>query len=110
MPLEPSSASALSRRAFLGRGLALAGGLAVAGAAGGVFADVATAAPDPKTYFPLVLSSDLYASGLLFGLTHGYDLERSGALANLCAGECISHLGARPAQSLAALAAAEGLL
>ena len=65
MPLDPFLERALTRRAFLGRGLAAAGGLAVAG---GVLADAAWAgdtgsAPDPETYFPLVLSSDLYASG-----------------------------------------------
>jgi hypothetical protein len=72
MPLDPSGDHALSRRAFLGRGLAAAGGLALAG---GTFADVAAAAPDAKTFFPLVLSSDLYASGqpqrLVFALSHG---------------------------------------
>jgi sugar/nucleoside kinase (ribokinase family) len=55
-------------------------------------------------------AGDLYAAGFLFGLTHGYDLERCARLASLCAGEVISHLGARPATSLAQLAAAEGLL
>ena len=74
MPLDPCSAGALSRRAFLGRGLAVAGGLAVASAAGGLLADAAGAAPNPKTYFPLVLSSDLYASAqpqrLVLALAH----------------------------------------
>jgi len=54
-------------------------------------------------------AGDLYAAGFLFGLTHGYDLERCARLANLCAAECISHLGARPATSLADLAAGAGL-
>jgi hypothetical protein len=76
MPLDPFLERALTRRAFLGRGLAAAGGLAVAG---GVLADASWAgdtgsAPDPETYFPLVLSSDLYASGqpqrLVFALSH----------------------------------------
>ena len=75
MPLDPFFERALTRRAFLGRGLAAAGGLAVAG---GLLADAAwagdTSAPDPKTYFPLVLSSDLYASAqpqrLVFALSH----------------------------------------
>ncbi|MBA3653807.1 MAG: adenosine kinase [Actinobacteria bacterium] len=54
-------------------------------------------------------AGDLYAAGFLFGITHGYDLERAGRLANLCAAEVISHLGARPAVSLADLAATHGL-
>ncbi len=61
----------LSRREFLGGGLAAAGGLALAGS----LADDAFAAPNPKTYFPLVLSSDLYASSqpqrMVFALSHG---------------------------------------
>ncbi|HZN13429.1 MAG TPA: adenosine kinase [Acidimicrobiales bacterium] len=52
-------------------------------------------------------AGDLYAAGFLFGLTHGYDLERCARLGNLCAGECISHIGPRPAVSLADLAARE---
>ena len=61
----------LSRRAFLGGTLALAGGIAL----GTGFPDTAGAAPNPKTYFPLVLSSDLYASNqpqrLVIALSHG---------------------------------------
>jgi sugar/nucleoside kinase (ribokinase family) len=49
-------------------------------------------------------AGDLYASGFLYGLTHGYDLGRSGRLGALAAGEVISHLGARPEASLAELA------
>jgi sugar/nucleoside kinase (ribokinase family) len=52
-------------------------------------------------------AGDLYAAGFLFGLTHGYDLERAARLANLCAGECITHIGPRPVVSLAELAARE---
>jgi sugar/nucleoside kinase (ribokinase family) len=52
-------------------------------------------------------AGDMYAAGFLYGLTHGMDLEQCGRLANLCAGECISHLGGRPATSLAELAAKE---
>jgi hypothetical protein len=77
MALDPFLERALSRRAFLGRGLAVAGGLALAGGAAGAFADAAAAAPNRKTYFPLVLSSDLYASDqpqrLVFALSHGTD-------------------------------------
>jgi fructokinase len=54
-------------------------------------------------------AGDLYAAGVLYGLTHGYDLDRAGRLGSLCAGEVISHLGPRPATSLAALASEHGL-
>jgi hypothetical protein len=73
MPPAPLSAGALSRRAFLGGALGAAGGLAAASA----FPQLAWASdstPDPKTYFPLVLSSDLAASSepqrLVFALAH----------------------------------------
>ncbi len=50
-------------------------------------------------------AGDLYAAGFLYGFTHGHDLATSGRLASLAAAEVISHLGARPAQALAELAA-----
>jgi sugar/nucleoside kinase (ribokinase family) len=50
-------------------------------------------------------AGDLFAAGFLYGLTHGYDLGTAGRLATLAAAEVIGHLGARPQQSLAALAA-----
>lgn len=49
-------------------------------------------------------AGDLYAAGFLFGLTHGHDLEVCGRLGSIAAAEVISHVGARPAQPLAALA------
>ncbi len=55
-------------------------------------------------------AGDLYAAGLLFGLTRGLDLATSGRIGALAAGEVISHFGARPEASLAELAAAKGLL
>lgn len=55
-------------------------------------------------------AGDAYAAGLLFGLARGYDLERAGALGSLAASEVISHFGARPEQSLKALAAKAGLV
>jgi sugar/nucleoside kinase (ribokinase family) len=48
-------------------------------------------------------AGDLYAAGFLYGYTHGFGLEASGALASLAAGEVISHVGARPETSLATL-------
>jgi sugar/nucleoside kinase (ribokinase family) len=45
-------------------------------------------------------AGDLYAAGVLYGLTHGYDLATCGRLGSLGAAEVISHLGARPEVSL----------
>ncbi|NNL89370.1 MAG: adenosine kinase [Marinicaulis sp.] len=55
-------------------------------------------------------AGDAYAAGLLFGLAKGADLAKAGGLGSLCASEVISHFGARPAQSLKALASNAGLL
>jgi sugar/nucleoside kinase (ribokinase family) len=41
-------------------------------------------------------AGDLYAAGFLHGYTHGASLERAGNMGSICAGEVISHLGARP--------------
>src|SRR5579884_3661565 len=54
-------------------------------------------------------AGDLYASGFLFGLTHGLPLPTCGALGSLCAAEIISHFGARPEAELRQLAADAGL-
>jgi sugar/nucleoside kinase (ribokinase family) len=48
-------------------------------------------------------AGDLYASGFLYGWTHGYGLARAGRIASLAAAEAISHVGARPQTSLKAL-------
>jgi sugar/nucleoside kinase (ribokinase family) len=55
-------------------------------------------------------AGDLYASGFLFGLTHGRSLGECGRLGSLAAAEVISHLGARPQASLRTLAVKAGLL
>jgi sugar/nucleoside kinase (ribokinase family) len=55
-------------------------------------------------------AGDLYASGFLFGLTHGRDLAACGRLGSLCAAEIIGHFGARPETPLKDLAAKAGLL
>jgi hypothetical protein len=57
MASEPISPRVLTRRAFLGTGLAATGGLLLAGTLGSP-----AGAVDTKKFFPLVLSSDLYAS------------------------------------------------
>lgn len=49
-------------------------------------------------------AGDLYAAGFLHGLTQGKSLHDCGRIGALCAGEIISHYGARPETSLAELA------
>jgi sugar/nucleoside kinase (ribokinase family) len=48
-------------------------------------------------------AGDLYAAGVLFGLTQGYELDVAGRIGSICAAEVISHYGARPEVSLAEL-------
>ena len=55
-------------------------------------------------------AGDLFAAGLLYGLTHGMNPVDSARLGGLCAAEVISHTGARPESDLRALATAAGLL
>ena len=55
-------------------------------------------------------AGDLYASGFLFGVARGLDLETAGRLGSLAAAEIISHIGARPEVKLADLARKAGLL
>jgi sugar/nucleoside kinase (ribokinase family) len=54
-------------------------------------------------------AGDLFAAGFLYGLTHGANPERCARLGSLCAGEVITHLGARPQRDLGALADEAGL-
>jgi len=55
-------------------------------------------------------AGDLYAAGLLFGLTRGLPLPTCGAIGSLCAAEIISHVGARPEARLDRLVASAGLV
>ncbi|HEX4221520.1 MAG TPA: adenosine kinase, partial [Pseudonocardiaceae bacterium] len=48
-------------------------------------------------------AGDAYAAGFLHGLTHGLSLPECGRLGSIAGAEVISHLGARPQTSLAAL-------
>lgn len=52
-------------------------------------------------------AGDLFAAGVLGGLTSGHDVATSLRLGSLAAAEVISHFGARPEASLAELARAE---
>jgi sugar/nucleoside kinase (ribokinase family) len=51
-------------------------------------------------------AGDLYASGVLFGLSRGMPLATCGRLGALAAAEVISHVGARPLKPLGELAGA----
>jgi sugar/nucleoside kinase (ribokinase family) len=55
-------------------------------------------------------AGDLFASGFLYGLAIGADPVEAARLGSLCAGEVISHLGARPEEDLESLAITAGLL
>jgi sugar/nucleoside kinase (ribokinase family) len=48
-------------------------------------------------------AGDLFAAGFLFGYTQGLPVVTAGRIGAVCAGEIISHFGARPATSLADL-------
>ena len=48
-------------------------------------------------------AGDLYAAGVLFGLSGGHDLATCARLGSIAAAEVISHFGARPEASLAEL-------
>jgi sugar/nucleoside kinase (ribokinase family) len=60
----------------------------------------------PDTLVDTTGAGDLYAAGLLFGLSRGLDLATCGRLGSLAAAEVISHVGARPMKPLAELAGA----
>ncbi len=55
-------------------------------------------------------AGDMFAAGFLYGLALGADPVESAQLGSLCAGEVISHLGARPESDLEELAIEAGLL
>ena len=55
-------------------------------------------------------AGDSFAAGFLFGVTRARSAGDCARLGALAAAEIVSHLGARPLQSLAARADAVGLL
>lgn len=55
-------------------------------------------------------AGDLYAAGVLYGYTQGFDLQRCGDLGSLAAGLVIQQIGPRPRQDLAVEAKKAGLL
>ena len=48
-------------------------------------------------------AGDLFAAGVLHGMTQGYELPACGRIGSIAAGEIISHYGARPETPLAGL-------
>jgi sugar/nucleoside kinase (ribokinase family) len=62
-------------------------------------------AAEPVIVVDTTGAGDLYASGALYGLTHGLDLPACGKLAAMAAAEVISHVGARPEVPLTTLLA-----
>lgn len=66
----------------------------------------------PAAHAPQIVdktgAGDMYASGFLYGLTHGSDAVDCARLGSLCAAAVIGHLGARPQHDLAQIARAEG--
>jgi sugar/nucleoside kinase (ribokinase family) len=62
-----------------------------------------------ETVVDLTGAGDLYAAGFLFGLANGESLEDSARLGSLAAAEVISHVGARPTESLSRRAGQAGL-
>ena len=50
-------------------------------------------------------AGDMFAAGFLYGLTKGWDMEKSANLGHKCAGEIIQQIGARPMNSLKELVA-----
>jgi len=55
-------------------------------------------------------AGDMFAAGFLYGMALGCDPEEAAVLGSLCAGEVITHLGARPESDLELLAIEAGLL
>lgn len=49
-------------------------------------------------------AGDLFAAGMLYGLSRGWDAARSGRLASAAAAEVVSHIGVRPTVSLRTMA------
>ena len=55
-------------------------------------------------------AGDLFAAGMLYGLTHGYTLGDAGRLASACAGVIIQQYGARYEGNLKKALAEQGAL
>jgi sugar/nucleoside kinase (ribokinase family) len=71
---------------------------------------VSIPAPVVETVVDQNGAGDMFAAGFLYGLALGCDPVEAAHLGNLCAGEVITHLGARPEANLEALAIEAELL
>ena len=70
-------------------------------ASGGRTYKIAAAPVDPLV--DTTGAGDLYAAGVLYGITAGLDLPAAGRIGSIAAAEAISHVGPRPQRSLKAL-------
>lgn len=64
----------------------------------------------PVTVVDATGAGDLFAAGLLYGVTSGRDWQTCARMGCVAAGEVIGHIGARPEADLRTLFAADGLL
>jgi sugar/nucleoside kinase (ribokinase family) len=71
---------------------------------------VSVAAAEVSRVVDTTGAGDSYAAGFLYGVIRGMQPDRCARLGALAAAEVVAHLGARPQESLAALAQAAGLL
>jgi len=62
-----------------------------------------TIAAVPTNVVDTTGAGDLYAAGVLFGLSRDLPLDECGRLGAIAAAECISHMGARPQKALSTL-------
>ena len=65
--------------------------------------EVVEVAAEPADVVDTTGAGDQYAAGVLYGLTHGYELSEAARLGSLSASEVISHLGPRPEIDLSTL-------
>ncbi|MBL8643172.1 MAG: adenosine kinase [Rhodospirillaceae bacterium] len=83
------------------------------GARGAIVVDTMATATVPAMPVDKVIDTtgagDLFAAGFLYGYTSGRDLVRCAKIGSMCAGEIISHMGARPETPLRELLLKHGL-
>ena len=65
--------------------------------------DVYDVPAEPTELVDTTGAGDLYAAGVLFGLSRGKPLDECGRIGSIAAAECISHMGARPLVQLSTL-------
>ncbi|MBV8961088.1 MAG: adenosine kinase, partial [Actinobacteria bacterium] len=65
--------------------------------------DVYDVPAEPTELVDTTGAGDLYAAGVLFGLSRAKPLDECGRIGSIAAAECISHMGARPLVQLSKL-------